>query len=66
MPRSWLRDADIQNGYVLFCFIIMITVKYIKYFFFNKDDKRMAKIVCIVLHKGRKQYKNICDNASQR
>ena len=32
MPRSWLRDTDIQNGDALLCFIIMITVKiaYIK------------------------------------
>ena len=30
MLRSWLRDTDIQNGDALFCFIIMITVMYIK------------------------------------
>ena len=29
MPRSWLRDTDIQNGDALFCFIIIITVIYI-------------------------------------
>ena len=32
MPRSWLRDTDIQDGDALFCFTIMITVMYIKCF----------------------------------
>ena len=37
MPRSWLRDTDIQNGDALFCFIIMITVMYIKYLIVSKN-----------------------------